>query len=137
MGETETYLKMTSWNILTNRWSKLLMALTFISCSSEPCFSDLEIVGEHKLVYCESKVFSGTAWSSDGKTMSITCHYGKVDSIMVYHANGCKAIKSTSLYGKGECFNNHGIPIGIEELMKYYPELIEQVATLSYEIKGL
>ena len=120
---------------LNNGWSKLFLALALISCSSKTRLSDLEVI--ERQVYCEGKVFSGMAWSSDGKTMSITCHDGIVDSIMVYHANGRKAIMSTSLYGKGECFNDDGIPNSIEELIKYYPGLIEQVATLSYEIKGL
>lgn len=123
--------------IFANKWSKLVLALALISCTSKPSLSDLEIIGDPKLVYSEGKIFSGTAWSSDGKTMSITCHDGIVDSIMVYHANGRKAIKSTSLYGKGECFNDYGMPISLEELIKYYPNLTEQVAEISYEVKGL
>ena len=137
MGKTETYIQMMSSLRIKNMWSKLALALTFISCTSTPSFSDLEIVGTATLVCCEGKAFTGTAWSSDGKTMSITCHDGIMDSMMVYHANGRKAIKSMTLYGKGDCFDASGKAISMEELIENYPGLIDQVASASYELKGL
>ena len=124
-------------SISKNMRSKLILVLTLISCTSTPSLSDLEIVGSSKLVYCEGKAFSGTAWSSDGKTMCITCHNGIVDSMVVYHANGRKAIKSITLYSKGECFDDSGKSISMEELIENYPKLIDQVAAASYELKGL
>ena len=125
------------FKVLNNWWPKAIMALAIISCSTKPELSDLEIKGKDKLVYLDGQTFNGTAWSSDGKTLSITCHNGIVDSMVVFHENGLKAIKNTSLYGEGTCYDVYGKPISFEEFIGCYPCLVERVAAFSYELKGL
>lgn len=119
------------------RWSELFLILATTSCSTRPHLSDLEIKGECNHVYFKGKAFTGTALSSDGKTMSITCHNGIVDSIVVYHGNGRRAIRCTSLYGKGDFYDSFGTPICIEDFIRYYPGFVEQISAASYELKGL
>lgn len=115
---------------------RLILTLLLVACTSRPTLSDLKI-SERKFVYYEGNAFNGTAWSSDGKTISITCHNGVVDSVMVYHKNGNKAIKSNRLCGEGTFYDTEGNPISVDDFIQCYPSLVEEVASLSYEMNGL
>lgn len=113
------------------------MTVLLLSCTSSTDMSDLEVDKNTFYVYKNGKAFSGTAWSSDGKTINITCHNGVVDSIIAYHANGKTAVKSLSFRRSGTCYDNTGKPISMENFINRYPDLVEKIAALSFEIKGL
>lgn len=118
-------------------WPVALMTVFAMACTSATEMSDLEIDKATSHVYCDGRMFTGTAWSSDGKTISITCHNGIVDSIVAYHANGKKAVQSMSFRKKGVCYDVTGNPISMERFIECYPELVGQIAKFSFEIKEL
>lgn len=115
----------------------MLTALLCLSCSSRVELADLEFKKDTQYVYLNGKVFTGTAWSSDYKTICITCKNGVVYSLTAYHENGAKAIESTSLLGEGKCFDQAGHPMEMDDFINTYPELVEQIAAITYELKGI
>lgn len=115
----------------------IIFAFALLSCTSRTSLSDLKIDKETSFVYCDGKAFTGTAWSSDGKTISLSCHNGVVDSLTAYHANGVKAVQCITLWEAGSFYDAEGRPISDEDFVKLYPDLVEQIAALSYEIEGL
>lgn len=115
----------------------ILLATLCFSCSSRTELSDLEFRRQTQYVYLDGKAFTGEAWSSDNKTIRLVCKNGIVQSLTAYHENGTKAIESTSLLGEGKCFDDVGNPIKIDDFMKSYPALVDQIAAMTYEIKGI
>lgn len=109
----------------------------YMACSQQARLSDLEFKPDTGYIYLDGNVFTGTAWSSDGKTISITCNNGVVVALTAYHANGAKAIVSKKILGKGTCYDETGKQITMDDIIKYYPQLIEQIAAMTYEIKGI
>lgn len=108
-----------------------------MACSSRTELGDLEYRQSTGCMYLNGKAFTGEAWSSDGKTISITCNNGLVNMAVAYHVNGAKAIVTKSLFVECICYDETGCQITMDELIKYYPQLIEQIAAMTYEIKGL
>lgn len=49
--------------------------------------------GQTRLVYKGDVLFSGTAWSSDGKTLNIVCNNGELVESHLFNPNGTVAIK--------------------------------------------
>lgn len=128
------YSSMTRQSIV---YVAILTVLLCMACSSRTELSELKLEKTTQYVYLNGKAFTGTAWSSDGKTISVTCKNGIVQSVIAYHENGAKAIESSSLLGKGKCFDQAGNPVKIDDFIKAYPGLVEQIAAITYEIRGI
>lgn len=72
--------------------------LVCMACSKQTRLSDLDFNPDTGYIYLDGSVFTGTAWSSDGKTISITCNNGVVVALAAYHADGSKAIVSKNIW---------------------------------------
>lgn len=114
-----------------------VVLLSCVACSGRRELSELEFNGESHYVYHNGKVFSGEAWSSDGRTLCVICSNGVIESVVAYHDNGKKAIETHTLLGEGTFYDCSGNTIEPEVFIERYPALAEQIAAMSYELKGI
>lgn len=81
--------------------------------------------------YYKGKAFTGSAWSEDGKSISIECVDGKVTHVTVYHDNGEVALQNTQLADAGKSFDEDGNPITMQEFVSKYPDLVKKVKEMA------
>lgn len=112
-----------------------------LSCRNfgKTSFSDLDFRREHGNEYAYNKdgsVFSGTAWSSDGKTMKIEVYNGVIKSTTVYHSNGniaCTVTLSTN--PKNESYYDiNGNAISKQQFKIEYHEVMVQAGAFEHEV---
>lgn len=120
--------------------SMLIMLTCFISCDNlgKTHFTDLDFRKDHGNEYAYKKdgtVFSGTAWSSDGKTVKIDVSNGVITKVTVYHSNGNVAGTSQpGTRGSDTFFDTNGNSITEQQFMQLYPNIMAQLGALEHEV---
>lgn len=93
---------------------------------------DLRIKDNSGFLYNkDGTVFTGTAWSSDEKTIKIEVTNGVITQTTMYHPNGTIAIKGES--GNATFYDANGSVITKHEFKEKYPELRSQSEAIKYE----
>ena len=112
----------------------------FISCGKigKIHFTDLDFRkgGGNEYAYNkDGSVFTGTAWSSDEKTMKIEVNNGVINKVTLYHSNG-KVAASVHLGNSGSrlYFDTNGISITKQQFKRQYPNLLAQSSAFEYEV---
>ena len=129
---------------IRNRFLALLVAVTaIVSCNriGKTYFSELVFRRDHGNEYAYKKdgnVFSGTAWSSDGKTIKIDVNNGVITNATMYHSNGNIAATARSGASKSETYYDiNGNTITKQQFEKQYPEVMIQVGAFEHEVQYL
>lgn len=123
----------------------LLMSLIFLAaCDAvgKHYLKDLDFRRDHGNEYAFNKdgsVFTGTAWSSDGKTIKIEVNNGVINSATLYYSNGDIAAQSTFASRKYNVnyYDTNGNQISEKQFMEEYPEVMVQFGAFTHEIHYL
>ena len=106
-----------------------------ISSSRKIHFSELEFRKGQKYAYKNGEAFSGTAWSSDEKSFSMTADGGVVIGAKAYHSNGRVAIDGDPVNKIRTHYDEYGNVMSEAEFKSKYPHIMQKVKAFSYEIK--
>jgi len=98
-------------------------------------FSELEFRKGQKYAYKNGEAFSGTAWSSDEKSFSMTADGGVVIGAKAYHSNGRVAIDGDPVNKIRTHYDEYGNVMSEAEFKSKYPHIMQKVKAFSYEIK--
>lgn len=81
----------------------------------------------------DGKPVTGTIVSDDGNTLKMEAKDGKIESMVIYHANGKVAVdvKNKKLY------DEEGASINDREFRKKYPELDKQGEKILKQLQSL
>jgi hypothetical protein len=118
----------------------LAMFTCFISCDNlgKTHFTDLDFRKDHGNEYAYKKdgtVFSGTAWSSDGKTVKIDVSNGVITTVTVYHSNGNIAgIAHPGTRGSDTFYDLNGNTITEQQFEQQYPNVVVQLGAFEHEV---
>ena len=116
----------------------------FIICFLSSCdigkthFSDLDFRKDHGNEFAYKKdgtVFTGTAWSSDNKTLKIDVNNGVITTLTLFHSNG--KVASTGSKRNMTYYDANGNVITKQEFKKNYPDIIDQTFAIEHEIHYL
>lgn len=112
------------------------MFTCFISCDfiGKKHLGDLDLRLKNNKGFLYNKdgsVFTGTAWSSDEKTIKIEVTNGVITQTTMYHPNGNIAITGGS--GNYTFYDVNGSIISKSEFKEQYPELRSQSEAIKYE----
>lgn len=118
----------------------LLIFTCFISCDNmgKTYFNDLDFRKDHGNEYAYKKdgtVYTGTAWSSDGKTVKIDVSNGVITTTTVYHSNGniaCTAHPGTR--DSDVYYDLNGNTITRQQFKQQYPNVLAQLGAFEYEV---
>jgi hypothetical protein len=117
-----------------------VMFTCLISCDNlgKTHFTDLDFRrdGRNEFAYKkDGTVFTGTAWSSDGKTVKIDVSNGVITTVTVYHSNG-KIAGTThpGTRGSDTFYNTNGNTLTEQQFMNQYPDVMAQLNALEYEV---
>lgn len=122
---------------------KLFFIITtccILSCGNigKTNFSDLVFRKDHGNEYAYNKdgsVFTGTAWSSDGKTIKIDVNNGVITNATIYHSNGNVAVTThPSNRGNDSYYDINGTAITKQQFMQQYPDVMVQVGAFEHEV---
>ncbi len=100
-------------------------------------FSELEFRKGQKYAYKDGEAFSGTAWSSDEKSFSMTADGGVVIGAKAYHSNGRVAIDGDPVNKIRTHYDEYGNVMSEAEFKSKYPHIMQKVKAFSYEIKEI
>lgn len=100
-------------------------------------FSELEFRKGQKYAYKNGEAFSGTAWSSDEKSFSMTADGGVVIGAKAYHSNGRVAIDGDPVNKIRTHYDEYGNVMSEAEFKSKYPHIMQKVKAFSYEIKEI
>lgn len=118
----------------------MITTCCILSCGNigKTSFSDLDFRKDHGNEYAYNKdgsVFTGTAWSSDGKTVKIDVSNGVITTVTVYHSNGNIAgTAHPSTRDSDTFYDINGNAITKQQFEQQYPNLIAQLGALRYEV---
>ena len=118
----------------------MVMFACLISCDNlgKTHFTDLDFRRDHGNEYAYKKdgsVFTGTAWSSDGKTMKIVVNNGVISSATVYHSNGNIAgTVHPGNRGSDTYYDTNGTVITKQQFKQQYPDVMVQVGAFEHEV---
>lgn len=123
----------------------LLMSLILlIACDAigKHYLKDLDFRRDHGNEYVYNKdgsVFTGTAWSSDGKTLKIEVSNGILNQATQYHSNGeiAATVQFTAGSKSRKYFDTNGNQISKEQSEELYPELEVQAGAFEHEVHYL
>lgn len=129
---------------IRNRFLALIVAVTaIVSCDGigKTYFSELDFRRDHGNEYAYKKdgnVFSGTAWSSDGKTIKIDVNNGVITNVTMYHSNGNVAGTARPGASNSETyFDINGKTITRQQFKQQYPDVMIQVGAFEHEVQYL
>lgn len=111
-----------------------------LSCGNigKTYFSDLDFRKDHGNEYAYNKdgsVFTGTAWSSDGKTIKIDVNNGVITNVTVYHSNGNIAgTAHPGNHGSDSYYDINGTGITKQQFKQQYPDVMVQVGAFEHEV---
>ena len=108
-----------------------------IKSSGKIHFSELEFRKGQKYAYKNGEAFSGTAWSSDEKSFSMTADGGVVIGAKAYHSNGRVAIDGDPVNKIRTHYDEYGNVMSEAEFKSKYPHIMQKVKAFSYEIKEI
>lgn len=94
--------------------------------------------GVHKFIYKGDALFSGTAWSNDGKTVKMIVRDGEIEEVYLYFNNNKLALKYVMENGNRKheyYYNKIGKSITKQEFKKEYSELRRKMDVVGKEIK--
>lgn len=113
-----------------------LVICCLISCDlGKTHFTDLDFRRDHGNEYAYKKdgtVFTGTAWSSDDKTLKIEVNNGVITTVTLFHSNG--NVASTGSKNNLSYYDTNGNVITEQQFEKNYPELMVQVGAFEHEV---
>lgn len=115
------------------------VAICALSCDQlgigKKYFNDLEFREDRRNYYAykDGKVFDGTAWSSDGKTIKIEVNNGLVISVVGYHPNGNIAME-TKTNGSETYYDEDGRTLSKAEFKQRYPNMEAQFNAFEPEL---
>lgn len=121
----------------------LLMSLfIFVACDAvgKHYLKDLDFRRDHGNEYAYNKdgsVFTGTAWSSDGKTVKIEVNNGVINDVTLYHSNGDIAAQYTVGSRIENYYDTNGNQISEQQFKKEYPEVMVQLGAFEHEVHYL
>lgn len=121
-------------------FSILLMFTCFISCDNlgKTYLTDLDFRKDHGNEYAYKKdgsVYTGTAWSSDGKTVKIEVSNGVITTATFYHSNGNIAgIAYPGSHGSDIYYDLNGNSITRQQFQQQYPNVIAQLGAFEHEV---
>jgi len=118
----------------------LVLFTCFISCDNlgKTHFTDLDFRRNQGNEYAYKKdgtVFSGTAWSSDGKTVKIDVNNGVITTVTIYHSNG--NIAGTTHPGIGGSDTYYGIngnTLTKQQFKQQYSDVMAQLDAFGHEV---
>lgn len=118
----------------------LVLFTCLISCGNlgKTNLTDLDFRRDRGNEYVYKKdgtVFSGTAWSSDGKTVKIEVNNGVLTTVTVYHSNG--KIAATVQQGTNKScsyYDLYGNTITESQFRKQYANVITQIGAFEHEV---
>ena len=128
----------TKFQLLTLLMSLILL----IACDAvgKHYLKDLDFRRDHGNEYAYNKdgsVFTGTAWSSDGKTVKIEVNNGVINYVTLYHSNGDIAAQYTAGSRIGNYYDTNGNQISEQQFKKEYPEVMVQLGAFEHEVHYL
>ena len=100
-------------------------------------FSELEFREGQKYAYKNGEAFSGTAWSSDEKSFSMSADGGVVIGAKAYHSNGRVAADIDPVNKNIIYYDEYGNVMSKREFKSKYPHEIQKAKAFSYEIKEI
>lgn len=121
----------------------LLMSLfILVACDAigKHYLKDLDFRRDHGNEYAYNKdgsVFTGTAWSSDGKTVKIEVNNGVINYVTLYHSNGDIAAQYTAGSRIEKYYDTNGNQISEQQFKKEYPEVMVQLGAFEHEVHYL
>ncbi len=86
-------------------------------------------------IYKGNALFTGTAWSNDGRFMKIICENGVIVKGYIYHNNGRIACVSDIKNDKMICYNENGKIITESEFKERYKNIIAKYKVVQREVK--
>ena len=122
------------------RIALFLISISLLSCGNvgKTHLTDLDYRRERGNDYFYKKdgtVFSGTAWSSDNKTIKLEVSNGIISNATLYHSNG--KVASIGSNGNFVYYDTDGNTITERQFKKDYPELMAQAGAFEHEINYL
>ena len=116
-----------------------LMFTCFISCEekAKTHLIDLDFKKDSRNEYAFNKngtVFTGTAWSSDEKTIKIVAKNGVIMSTTIYHHNGQVAAYISEHENRRTLYDHEGKITDEKEFEFWYPNLVAQIKAIENEI---
>ena len=117
-----------------------VMFTCLISCDNlgKTHFTDLDFRRDRGNEFAYKKdgtVFTGTAWSSDGKTVKIDVSNGVITTVTVYHSNGNIAgTTHPGSRGSDAFYDTNGNSLTEQQFMRQYPDVMAQLNALEYEV---
>lgn len=117
----------------------ITMFMCFVSCEkkSKTHLIDLDFKKDSRYEYAFNKngtVFTGTAWSSDEKTIKIVANNGLIMSTTIYHKNGQIAAFISEHENRRAFYDHQGELTDEKEMEFWYPELFAQIKAIGNEI---
>ena len=99
-------------------------------------FSDISVErdGLKKYAFIDGSLFTGTAWSSDDKSASISFQDGIMQKAVVYQANGKEAVVKYAS-SNPTFYDEHGITMSEDAFRDSYGHLWDKIGALEAELR--
>ncbi len=110
--------------------------LTILSCQTNTSTTIKSVEIDRNGIRYEGKPYTGTVWSEDSSTYSLSVDEGSLTSYTLYHANGQPAIVITTADSASKYYNESGESLTLESFVENYGVLADEVTELAQRIES-